>query len=104
MCVRVILSMVAMLAGAVPALAQGNCTEPPAPAAIDGAQASTDQLRNAMSQAHDFMAQSEMYQSCLAQSGDPDAKARIAASQRAQETVGKAINLAVDSYKRSHTY
>ena len=91
-----------LLCGALPALAQGNCTEPPAPPPIDGAQASADQLRTAMGQAHDFMAQSEMYQACLMQAADPDAKLRIAASQRAQETVGRSINTALDTYKRAH--
>jgi hypothetical protein len=100
--VRVILPLGVLLAGAFPALAQNTCTEPPPPPPIDGAQANADQLRAAMGQAHDFMALSEMYQACLVQSADADAKLRIAASQRAQETVGKSINTALDTYKRTH--
>ena len=99
---RVILSLAMLLAGAVCASAQTACTEPAPPPPIDGAQASADQLRAAMAHAHDFMAQSEMYQACLTQAGDPDAKTRIAASQRAQETVGRANSAALDIYKRAH--
>lgn len=99
---RVILSLAVLMAGAVPALAQAPCTEPAAPPAIDGAQAGADQLRAAMAQAHDFMAQSEAFQACLTQSADPDAKARIAASQKAEESVGRSVSSAVDIYKRAH--
>jgi hypothetical protein len=99
--VRVILSIAVLLVCACPALAQIACTEPAAPPPIDGAQANAEQLRAAMAQAHDFMAQSEVYQACLTQSGDPDAKVRISASQRSQDTVGRSINAAVEAYKRA---
>jgi hypothetical protein len=101
--VRVIFPFAMVLASAMSAAAQTACTEPAPPPPIDGTQASADQLRAAMAQAHDFMAQSEMYQVCLQQSGDPDAKLRIAASQRAEEVVGRANSAALDVYKRAHT-
>jgi hypothetical protein len=91
-----------LLAGAVCASAQTACTEPVPPPSIDGAQASADQLRAAMAQAHDFMAQSELYQACLTQLGDPDAKTRITASQRVQDAVSKTNSMAMDAYKRAH--
>ena len=65
-------------------------------------QANADQMRAAMALAREFIAQSEVYQSCLAQSVDPDAKVKIAASVRAQDQVGQAINLALDIYKKTH--
>ncbi len=99
---RLILSIAVLLAGAFPALAQSGCTEPQAPPPIDGAQASADQLRTAMAQSRDYMAQAQLYQSCLQQSGDPDSKTLIAASQKAQDRVGLSINAAVDTYKKSH--
>lgn len=102
MCVRLILSLAMMLTGVVPALAQVTCTEPAPPPPIDGAQASADQLRGAMAQAHDFMAQSEAFQACLTQSDDPDARTKVAASQKAEETVGRSVSSAVDTYKRAH--
>ena len=100
---RVILTLAVLLAGAVSAAAQTTCTEPPAPPPIDGAQANADQLRAAMAQTRDYIAQSQMYQACLQQSPDPDARMRIAASQRTQEMVSRSVNTAVDTYKRAHS-
>lgn len=95
-------SLAVLLAGTVPALAQTACTEPAAPPPIDGAQASPDQLRAAMAQARDFIAQAQLYRSCLQQSGAPDGNARIASIQKAQDRVSQAVNMAVDIYKRAH--
>lgn len=99
---RVILSLAMVLAGATCAAAQTACSEPTVPPPIDGAQASADQLRAAMAQARDFIAQAGMYQGCLAQSGDPDARTKIGTSQKNQDRVGQSINTALDTYKRSH--
>jgi hypothetical protein len=103
-----------------PALAQGACTEPVPPPPVDGAVTTADQLRAANSDARTFISQSSVYQACLAgevdasktratAEGTPpdpaveaDAKARIAASQRAQEKVGMAINAAMTNYKLAH--
>ena len=92
-----------LLIGAVPALAQTVCTEPAPPAAVDGTQVSADQLRAAMAQARDFIAQAGIYQTCLQQSGDADSGARIAASRKSQDRVGQSINAALDTYKRAHS-
>jgi len=103
-----------------PALAQGACAEPVPPPPVDGAVTTADQLRAANADARTFISESGVYQACLsseveaaktraAAEGQPldaaieaDAKARIAASQRAQEKVGLAINAAMTSYKLAH--
>lgn len=90
------------------------------PAQPDGAVASADQMRAAMAEARNFIAEASVYQDCLrqdveaartqattlGQSFDPaieaDARARIAASQKAQEKVGNAINGSVNAYKLVH--
>ena len=109
-----------LLFAATPALAQGGCVEPVAPLPVDGAAATADQLRAANAEARNFISQSSVYQACLtseveaakmqAQSeGRPfdsaietDAKTRIAASEKAQERVGVAIDAAVTNYKLAH--
>ena len=98
---RVILSLAVLLVGAASAAAQTACTEPAPPPPIDGAQANADQLRAAMAQARDFIAMAGVYQDCLAQSGDPDGRAHIAASRKAQESVSRSINAAMATYKRA---
>jgi hypothetical protein len=88
---------------------------------VDGAMLSADQLRGAMSDARNFIAQSGVYQDCLAREADAAKtqaaadgqpldpaietgnKARIAASQRAQERVGLSINAALTAYKQAHS-
>ncbi|HEU0096680.1 MAG TPA: hypothetical protein VFQ52_09505 [Rhizomicrobium sp.] len=103
-----------------PALAQSACTEPAPPPPVDGAVTTADQLRAANAEARAFISESGVYQACLSSEVeaaktrataegmplDPaieaDAKARIAASQRAQEKIGLAINSAMTSYKLAH--
>jgi hypothetical protein len=103
-----------------PALAQSVCTEPVPPAPVDGAVTTADQLRAANADARTFISQSGVYQACLtseveaaktraAAEGTPldpaieaDAKARVAASERAQDKVGMAINTAMTNYKLAH--
>lgn len=103
-----------------PALAQSACTEPVPPPPVDGAVTTADQLRAANADARAFISESGVYQACLSgeveaaktratAEGTPldpaieaDAKARIAASQRAQEKVGLAINSAMTNYKLAH--
>lgn len=106
---------------AAPAMAQGTaCVEPTPPVPVDGAAATADQLRAAMADARNFMAQSDIYQNCLqaeveaaktqaAADGRPvdpaieaDAKAAIAASQKAKEKVGLAVNSSLTAYKQAH--
>jgi hypothetical protein len=90
------------------------------PAQIDGSVASADQLRAAMAQARAFIAESSVYQDCLlqeveaaktqaaatGQAFDPvidiHARNKIAASKKAQDQVGTAIDGSVSAYKLVH--
>ena len=101
----------------LPALAQSSCAEPPTPAAVNGTAVSAQQMRAAMADARTFIAQAGVYQECLlkeveaaktqaAASGQPfepmietSARAKIAASRRAQEQVGAAANGAMTAFK-----
>ncbi|HVV27911.1 MAG TPA: hypothetical protein VHC40_08080 [Rhizomicrobium sp.] len=103
------------------ARAQGPCTEPVPPMPVDGSAVTADQLRAAMADARNFIAQSDIYQACLtnevdaartqaAADGRPfdpaidaDAKASIAASQKAKDKVSADISTAVTTYKQTHT-
>ena len=107
-----------LLSFAAPALAQ--CVEPPQPPLINGTLASENQMRAVMSDARTFITQSEMFQACITQElndaraqaateGHPldpaiemAAKARLAASQKAQDRVGQASNMALTAYKNAH--
>jgi hypothetical protein len=109
-----------MLCLAAPALAE--CVEPQLPPVVQGAAASENQMRNLMSDARGFITQSEMFQACVNQElddmraqamteGHPldpavemTAKARIAASQKAQDRVGQASNMALTAYKNAHSH
>jgi len=100
--------------------AQDACAEPQAPAPVDGAQLSEEQMRAAAAAARSFIAQSDVYQSCLASAveaaktqanadGKPfdpalanDAKAKEDANQKAKERVGAEINTAISVYKQAH--
>ncbi len=100
----------------VPAAAQSACTEPVMPLPVDGAVVTADQLRAANADARAFISQSNDYQVCLGselnaakaagQPPDPaleaETRARIAASQKAQERVGISINTAMSKYKMAH--
>jgi len=110
------LALLPMRAG----LAQEACVEPQEPAPVDGAQVSEDQMRNAAAAARNFMAQSDVYQACLANALDAaktqaaadgrpvdpalesDAKARADANQKVREKVGVEINTAISVYKQTH--
>jgi hypothetical protein len=103
---------------AAPAMAQ--CVEPPAPAMVDGNAASEDQMRNLLTDVRGFITQSEIFQACVTQEltdaraqaateGHPldptveaNAKARIAASQKAQDRVSQASNATLGAYKLAH--
>lgn len=96
------------------------CVEPVAPMPVDGNSVTVDQLRAAMAEARDFIAESDVYQNCLVQEveaakaqavtdGKPfdqsieaDAKIAIANSQKAKEKAGAAVNNAVVAYKQVH--
>ncbi len=104
----------------VPAMAQSACTEPVMPAPVDGATITVDQLRAAIADAKNFIAQSDVFQNCIVSEADaaktqaasegknPDpalagaAQARVAASQKNKEKVGVSINTAITTYKQAH--
>lgn len=114
---RIVLTFLLCLAA--PAMAQ--CVEPQPPVPVDGNAATENQMRNTLSDARSFITQSEMFQSCLNQEladartqaaaeGHPldpaievSARARIAASRKAQDQVGQASNMALTAYKNAHS-
>jgi hypothetical protein len=100
-------------------MAQEACVEPPAPAPVDGAQVNEEQMRAAMAAARNFIAQSDVYQACLASTVDAaktqatadgkpldpavesTAKAKADANQKVKERVGVEINTAISVYKKT---
>lgn len=108
-----------VLASAIPAFAS-NCAEPIAPAAVNGATASTAQMNAAHDDVMTFLKQSDDYQMCLLKElkdandaavkakKDPDpaldaeTKAKIQANQSLKEKVGAEFNAAVGDYKKAH--
>ena len=116
------LGLAAALVGlsAAPALAQSACQEPIAPAAINGATATTAQMSGAHDDVVTFIKQSDDYQSCLYKELS-DAKAdavknkkvvdpalepavanKVDANQHLKEKVGGEYNAAVMAYKAKH--
>jgi hypothetical protein len=105
-----------LLLALTPVLAQSACVEPVMPAPVKSS-ATADQMRAAMANAHAFIAQSRVYQDCLAKeieaaktqataSGQPfepmietGARYKIEASKKAQEQVGATANRALSAYK-----
>lgn len=101
-------------------VAQDTCAEPAEPAPVDGAQVSEEQMRAAAEAARNFIAQSDVYQSCLVDmlaaakteataDGKPldpgletTLKAKADANQKVKEKVGVEINMAIDVYKQTH--
>ena len=118
---RCILLIAALLLCGAPAMAQSLCIEPAAPVPVDGAAATADQMRTAMAEARNFIAQSGLYQECLMReveatkaqapsAGEPfepmievSARAKVDASRKAQEKVGVMGNNAMAAYKNAHT-
>lgn len=116
------LGLVAALIGAsaVPAMAQSSCQEPIAPAAVDGATATTAQMNGAHDDVVTFIKQSDDYQACLykelkdakedavknKKDVDPSVEAgvsaKVEANQHLKEKVGGEFNAAVIAYKAKH--
>jgi hypothetical protein len=115
-----ILALGAVLGLAAPGLALAACDRPAAPAVIDGAAATLDQLRAAKGEVSEFMTASDTYQGCLvddlAQQKAAASKqktkidpalakaveAKINENQADKERVGAAFNAAVKAYKAAH--
>jgi hypothetical protein len=109
-----------VLASAVPALAQSVCSEPIAPAAVDGGKATTAQMNAAHDDVVTFIKQSDDYQGCvlhevneakadaLKNKKDVDpailtaADDKIKSNQALKEKVGAEYNVAVTAYKAKH--
>jgi hypothetical protein len=118
--VRFVLLIAAFLLCGAPVMAQSLCVEPTMPVPVDGAAATADQMRAAMAEARNFIAQSGLYQECLVReveatkaqatsAGEPfepmievSAHAKVDASRKAQEKVGVMANNAMASYKNAH--
>ena len=113
--------VVAVLGAAmVPAMAQSACQEPIAPAAVDGAMATTSQMEHARDDVLTFIKQSDDYQTCLLKEFsdgrdealknkktlDPSAEiavqTKISENQHLKEKVGEEYNDAVKAYKGKH--
>jgi hypothetical protein len=110
----------AMLAGlAGPALA-ADCARPAAPAKIDGATATMEQLQAGKAEVTAFMGASDTYQSCLLDDLEAQRKAakaekkkldpavakatdaKVSENQADKEKVGADFNGAVKAYKAAH--
>jgi hypothetical protein len=104
---------------AAPVMAQGACTAPAPPAAVDGSKVTIDQLRAAINDAKAFIAASDTYQTCVgnditAQKAaatkekpfdgaiEAAAMAKVNDNQSQKQKVGDAINGAIGAYKKAH--
>lgn len=110
----------ALLGLAGPAFAEGACTRPDAPAAVDGATATMEQLLAAKAAVTAFISTSDTYQTCVLDDLDAQRKAAkknkttldptisaaadssVAANQADKERVGADFNAAARAYKAAH--
>ena len=106
--------------GVAPAFAQADCQPPIAPAAPNGRAATQQQILGAVSDAKNFISQSDVYQQCLldyvgAQKKqavedkkpfdsyiETSAQKKIDDNQKMKIKVGSEINAAVSDFKMSH--
>jgi len=109
-----------MLMGATPAFAQANCEAPIPPVAPDGKTATQAQITAAVTDAKNFISQSDVYQTCLLdyvrtqkEQAATDKKPfdtyiettiqkQVDSNQAAKVRAGQEINAAVNDYKMSH--
>ena len=105
---------------AAPALAESACQEPIAPVAIDGATATTAQMKGAHEDVMTFIKQSDDFQLCLYKELDdakqdalknkkqidpalePAVAKKVDGNQHLKEKVGGEFNAAVIAYKAKH--
>jgi len=110
----------ALLGLAGPAFAEGACTRPEAPAAVDGATATMEQLLAAKAAVTAFMSTSDTYQTCVLNDLEAQRKAakknkttldpavaaaadsNVSANQADKEKVGADFNAAARAYKAAH--
>jgi len=111
---------VLMFMGSAPAFAQANCDAPIPPAAPDGKTATQAQITAAVTDAKNFISQSDVYQQCLLdyvrtqkeqaatdkKPFDPYVETTIQkqvdSNQSAKVRTGQEINAAVNDYKMAH--
>ncbi|HEY4274270.1 MAG TPA: hypothetical protein VGM68_02215 [Rhizomicrobium sp.] len=109
-----------MFVGVGPAFAQANCDAPIPPAAPDGKTASQQQITAAVTDAKNFITQSDVYQQCLLdyvrtqkeqavndkKTFDPyietTIQKQVDSNQSAKVRTGQEINTAVNDYKMAH--
>jgi hypothetical protein len=115
------LACVLVAGSAIPALADSSsCSEPIAPAPIDGSTATQAQMKGAQQDVMNFLKASDDYQGCLyndlhdqkmaAQKAKKDldpsieaaVNAKVDANQKLKEKVGGEFNTAVGAYKAAH--
>jgi len=115
-----ILALILLTGGTLPAMAQADCQAPIAPVAPDGRTSTQAQMMAAVTDAKNFIAQSDVYQRCLldyvtAQKAlatknktpfdkfiESEAMKKVSVNQAEKEKVGSEINGAVAVYKQSH--
>jgi hypothetical protein len=107
-----------LIAAASPAFAQNaTCVEPAAPSVVDGSTAAQPQLVAAIAQVKDFIAKSDIYQTCVAEDLEAKKKAaaaanqpfdaqlqqvalaKVAANQAAKDKAAKDINTQIAAFK-----
>jgi hypothetical protein len=109
-----------ILGSAAPALAQSVCSEPIAPAAVDGNLATAAQMTAAHDDVVTFLRQSDDYQTCLLRelnqakadalkakkeldpAIEPAMAAKVNENQGLKEKVGGEFNASVIAYKAKH--
>ncbi len=109
-----------LVAGSVPALAQDACKAPTAPSSIDGSTATLDQVRAYAGLVKAFIADSDVYQSCIGDyvaaqkaAADKDKKPvdaaliqaegdKVTANQASKQAAGDAYGVVVAAYKKAH--
>lgn len=110
----------ALLGLAGPAVAEDACARPTAPAAVDGATATLDQLMAAKNAVMAFMTASDAYQACVIDGLEAQRKAaktekkkldpavakaadaKVSENQADKERVGADFNTAAKAYKAAH--
>jgi hypothetical protein len=117
---QLVLALGAVLGAAAPSLAMAECQRPAAPAAVDGAKVTLEQLMTAKQAVIAFMSASDDYQACVIKDVtdqkaaakaaktkfDPAiakaADARVSENQADKERVGADFNTAAKAYRAAH--
>lgn len=113
-------ALILLAGGIAPAMAQADCQAPIAPVSPDGRTSTQQQMVAAAGDARNFISQSDVYQTCLAnyvkaqkdqatkdkatfdKSIEDDAMKKINENQAEKVKVGADINGAIAAFKASH--